>query len=131
MAANKIFSLTDSGIEFAKTISDKKSSIVNESSIGRPSRATAIETDRIKKLEGFVLFVEGKASELTESDFYNYLGVTARTSPSTFSGRMKNIEMSINEMRGNKNDSLSSKIIEYHKFLISKHKDTIDYFLNK
>src|SRR3990167_6618802 len=39
-AANKIFSLTDNGIEFAKVLSDRKSSIVNETSFGRLSRAT-------------------------------------------------------------------------------------------
>ncbi len=130
-AANKIFSLTDSGLEFAKRISNRKSSIVDEMPQGRHSRATTVENDRIKNLEGFLLFIEGKLNQLTESDFYNYLGVTARTSPSTFSGRVKTIETSINEMRVSKSDPLSSKIVEYHEFLISKYKNSIDYFLRK
>ena len=130
-AANKIFSLTDSGLEFAQKILDRKSSAVDISSIGRHSRATIVETNRIKKLEGFVLFVEGKANQLTEGDFYNYLGITARTSSSTFSGRMKSIETSMNEIKEYKNDPLFSKIIEYHEFLISKNENIISYFPKK
>lgn len=129
--ANKIFSLTDSGLEFAKGMLERKSSVVNETGLGRPSRSTAVEADRIKNLEGFVFFLDGRANQLTESDFYNYLGVTARTSPSMFAGRMKTIETSIAEMRINKNDPLSLKIVEYHDFLISKYKSNVDYFLNK
>lgn len=129
--ANKIFCLTDNGLEFVKGILNSGLSNVNEHPSGRLSRATVVETDRIKNLEGFALFVRGEIDKLTESDCYNYLGVTARTSSSTFSGRMKSVEAAIKEIHEEGKAPLFSKIIEYHDFLVSKHKDTLNFFLKK
>lgn len=129
--SNKIFSLTDNGLEFAQKLVARKSNAVIQAPTARLSRATAVETGRIKNLEGFVLYVSGRAGQLTESDFYNYLGVTAKTSASAFSGRMKNIETFVNEIRENRNDPLLAKINEYHEFLMSKYKNSADYFLKK
>lgn len=130
--ANKIFCLTDNGLDFVKGVLDSVSSNnTSEQSPERLSRATMVETDRIKNLEGFALFMGGEIDKLTESDFYNYLGVTARTSPTTFSGRMKNIEVVIKEIQKEDGITLFSKIVEYHEFLMSKHKDTLNFFLKK
>ncbi len=127
---NKIFSLTESGIEFGKMLSKKKLNKEDLSYIRFP-RSVSVEIDRIKKLEGFVLFSNGEIDQLAESDFYNYLGVSVKTSASTFSGRMKNVETAIDEMRLVKDDPLFSKIVQYHEYLISKYKEILDYFIEK
>jgi hypothetical protein len=127
--ANKIFSLTDSGIEFAENLSDCESSKTSNISPERLSRATTVEIERIKNLEGFVLFLDDGKDKITESDLYNYFGVSVKTSKSAFSGRIKNIEMATKEIKENTNNQLFYNIIKYHEFLVSKYKSTLDYFL--
>ena len=127
-AENKIFCLTDIGLEFAKKIFDKISSIGDGVLVVRESRATTVEIERIAHLEGFMFFVEEKSDLLTESDFYNYLGITAKTSPSAFSGRLKAIGLAIDDMRLKQGDPLYTNIIEYHEFLTERYKNIIDFF---
>ena len=58
-AANKVFALTDRGLDYAKQLSggNNSTSIVSKD---RLSRNTTIEFARIKALEGFELFVKGE-----------------------------------------------------------------------
>lgn len=128
-ATNKIFSLTDGGLELGHQLS--KNPLDHEVLSDRFSRSTNVEVDRIKKLEGFILYIEGKAQELTDSDFYNYLGITARTSASMFLGRFNTINEVIKDLKQKPDDPIFSKIIAYNDFLFLKCKSTIDYFLKK
>ncbi len=127
-AASKVFSLTDHGLELARQLSGTNQTDVGLSS-ERLSRTASIEVARIKNLEGFLLFLEGKLKDLTESDFYNYLGVTVRTQKNAFIGRFETIESVVNELKKKQNDPLYLKVLEYHQLLISKNQTVINYFL--
>lgn len=128
--SNKIFSLTDQGLEFARHLAERDTPD-NDIPLGRLSRATAVELERIKKLEGLYFFMENRTSELTENDFYNYLGITVRTTASAFSGRLQTIQTVIKELEDVQGDTLVPSIIEYHNYLLKKNKTAIDYFLKK
>ena len=126
-AANKIFCLTDRGLEFAKQLSGEENPVLN--SQGRLSRSAETETSRIKGLEGFSLFTEGKKDKLSDNDFYTYLGATVRTQKNAFIGRLETMKAVIKELGDHNNSSLYSKIIDYHEFLVNKNKEIIDFFM--
>lgn len=127
-AANKVFSLTDRGIDLARQLSGKKAT---PTSGDRFSRSTETELRRVKGLEGFELFCEDKRDELSESDFYNYMAATVRTQKNAFIGRIETMNAVIEELRRHDKDPLCAKVIEYHEFLASKHKDIVDFFTSK
>lgn len=125
-AANKVFSLTERGVELAQQLSGRQ--IVNEPLGDRLSRSTESELTRVKGLEGFNLFVEGKKEKLSDGDFYNYLGVTVRTPKNSFLGRLETMQATIEELKNNDKKEIYKTLIEYHDFLISKHSTTIEFF---
>ncbi|MBP6855465.1 MAG: hypothetical protein KBC26_00560 [Candidatus Pacebacteria bacterium] len=125
-ASNKIFSLTERGLEYAKTLAQKPP--LQDISENRLSRSTETEVSRIKKLEGFFLFSEGKNEKLSDNDLYGYLGVTVRTPKNAFVGRMETIKETIDELKKHKDDGSFNMIVSYHKFLMSKFEDIIIYF---
>jgi hypothetical protein len=122
-ASNKVFSLTNAGIDFAERLLTKGSGPSS-----RQSRAAGSEFERISKLEGFSLYLVGKNEQLTDSDFFNYLGTTAKTSKSNFAGRLQSLETVVSELEKDKTNPLNEKIAEYHRYLMSKHKETVKYF---
>lgn len=128
--ANRVFMLTDSGLELAERIKKEisKKSIVSPN---RFSRSTESELARIKTLEGFLLFSKGEEDKISENDFYNYLGVTVRTPKNSFIGRMNTIKDIMREVK-NKKDSvpLTSQMLKYHEFLFNKFQHLKDYFSN-
>lgn len=126
-AANKIFSLTDRGIEFAKQLVAKEKGGTKESK-DRLSRSTETEVSRIKGLEGFALFVNGNREDFSDNDFYNYLSVTVRTQKNAFIGRLETMDVVIAELAKYDGDPLYSHILEYHKFLIEKNQSIINFF---
>jgi hypothetical protein len=131
LVTNKIFSLTDSGIDYVSALlveSDTNAGGSKNSS--RQSRTIDVEVDRIKRLEGFKLFFVGSETKITETDMYRYLGVTAKTSASSFHGRVQVINEAITQIRNNLNDPMFTKIVAYHDFLLAKFQKTFDYFDN-
>ncbi len=126
-ASNKIFCLTDRGVEFAKQLSGGENLVSN--SQGRLSRSVETEISRIKGLEGFLLFIEDKKDKLSDNDFYTYLGVTVRTQKNAFIGRLETIKAVAKELHDHNNSGLYSKIIDYHEFLLNKNKEIIDFFI--
>ncbi len=126
-AENKIFSLTDRGVEFARQLSGGLTSI-NESN-DRLSRSTETEVSRVKLLEGFQLFVHGDRERLSDNDFYNYFGTTVRTKKNSFIGRLETMNATIGELKRNPNNILYKNIISYHDFLTLRFKNIIDFFI--
>jgi hypothetical protein len=126
---NKVFSLTQSGIDHTKEILERnKTGSIENSEPQRFSRTTDSEVARIKRLEGFGLFVSGKELEITENDVYRYLGVTPRTSDSSVRGRLATIKQVITELQNTGSDPLLEKIVAYNDFLQDKFLVTIDFF---
>ena len=125
-AENKIFSLTDRGVELARQLSSKGK--VTKESKDRLSRSAETEVSRVKFLEGFLLFVDGNKEHLSDNDFYNYLGVTVRTQKNSFIGRLETMNATIEELKRNSGDALYKNIISYHDFLVSRYGNIIDFF---
>ena len=128
-AANKVFSLTDRGMEFAKRLAGvSESKDVSMNGDHRLSRGLSSEINRIKSLEGFSLFLQGKENELSENDFYNYLAVTVRTPRNAFVGRMESIKSMLSELLKSPADPLYASIVKYHGYLIKKYESLVDFF---
>ena len=127
-AANKIFALTDHGIEAARHLADKKGG-TSTGSEDRLPRDVETETSRVKSLEGFGLFAAGSKNKLSDSDLYAYLGVTVRTPKPVFIGRLETMNDVARKLTARKDDPLSMKIAAYHDYLIEKHRSVIDYFV--
>ena len=128
---NMVFKMSNKGIDFGgKMLSDTNGiKIVEKDNL---DRYILNEINRIKKLEGFILFLSGEKEDILDTDFYNYLGLTARTERSNFLGRLGIIKGSMEEIeKHTKTEPLYEKILAYHKYLISKFDSIIDYNLSK
>lgn len=125
-ASNKIFSLTERGVELAESLLNKNYSTDNRSD--RLSRTAETEVLRIKKLEGFSLFLEGEKDKLADNDFYNYLGVTVRTQKNAFLGRLETMNSVIKELQKQENLNIYKQLVDYHKFLCEKSSNIIEFF---
>jgi hypothetical protein len=120
-AANKTFQLTQQGLEAAQrlmhsTSSDKK----------RLTKSEEGEINRIVNSAAFQLFQEGRQESILDTDFYEYLGVTVRTSDGDFWGRMRNVEQAVKAHKSKRRDNLSSALDQLHRFLVSKFKEDLD-----
>ena len=74
----------------------------------------------------FQFFQEGRRNSILDTDFYEYLGVTVRTSKGDFFGRLKNVERALQSHAIKRGDVLSTTLKELHNFLLSKFQDEID-----
>ena len=126
-ANNKVFTLTQRGLSVATKIREMTTGR-NIISSGKLSRYAEEETARITTLDGFRLFLNGEETKITDTDFYNYLGVTARTPRNDFLGRLRTITDAVKELESIKTaDTVRSRIPQYHKFMIEKFKHIIDF----
>jgi len=125
---NKIFSLTDKGIEFVKLLR-KESGDKKLISVAKMPRFIENEISRIKNLEGFKLFIKGETDRILDTDFYNYLGVSARSAKDDFWGRLSTLNDVVNKLqKTDQKEVLYSQIINYHKFLLDQFKEIIEYY---
>lgn len=129
-AANKIFSLTDRGLEYAQELAGKRVGRSGTSE-DRLSRSTETEVSRVEALEGFGLFAKGETNKLSENDLYSYLGVTVRTSKNAFLGRLESMSAMREELKRGGDNATHSKIIAYHDFLLSRYPEILSFFTNK
>lgn len=124
---NKVFSLTDKGLNFVK---DLKKSVINKkiTSHTRLPRFVEREIIRIKKLDGFKLFLNNNLEKIFDTDFYNYLGMSVKTEKDEFLGRLRILEDTMDELKKKKNqDLIFEQIIKYHDFIVDKFKNIINY----
>lgn len=127
--SNKIFSLTDKGLNYVEKLFDS-SNHKEPVHVEKLPRFANKEIERIRKTEGFKLFIGGETEKLNDTDFYTYLGVTPRTLKNDFIGRLNTMNDAIKELGEavNKSD-VDLKVIDYHKFLLEeKFKNIVDYF---
>jgi hypothetical protein len=127
-AVNKVFSLNERGVEYAKQLLGKGSS---DNSYNRLTRSTSSELLRVKSSEGFLIFSKGEGDKLSENDFYNYLGVTVRTPKNSFIGRLETMNTVMAELKKHTDDLLYTSIINYHEFIMKKYKSIVLYFTKK
>src|SRR5206468_715556 len=94
--SNKMFSLTPHGLaEAQKLLALEKGQSIQTDRHHRLERDAQIEIERIKHLESFRLFLEGKQNEIIDTDLYEYLGASVRTSRNDFIGRLETVNSAV------------------------------------
>jgi hypothetical protein len=120
-SANKTFELTQRGLEVASKLVHAKAEDKK-----RLTKQEENEIARIVKSAAFRLFGEGRKESLLDTDFYEYLGITVRTSRADCYGRLNNVEHAIAAHELKRADHFSPVLRSLHDFLISKFKSEID-----
>ena len=125
VAGNKMFALTEKGLVGAERI---ESAVTGKtvSNTERVARDIESEVTRITRTPGFGLFINGESENIVDTDFFEYLGVTVRTSKNDFIGRLNTITDVVKATRDKKNP-VFSKLTEYHGFMLEKFNDVIKY----
>jgi hypothetical protein len=120
-SANKTFELTQRGLEVAAklvhTEADRKD---------RLTKQEENEINRILNSAAFRLFREDRKGSILDTDFYEYLGITVRTSRANCYGRLNNVEHAIAAYATKRADDLSPVLRSLHNYLISKFKSDVD-----
>jgi hypothetical protein len=121
--ANKTFELTHRGMDVAKLMFHG-SDIVNKDRLTKQEES---EIKRILSSAAFDFFKAEKGNSILDTDFYDYLGVTVRTSRGDFQGRLTNVEYAIHAHAKKRNDEISRDLEDLHKFLTERFKEEIEY----
>lgn len=120
-SANKTFELTARGIEVASRLTHSESENKD-----RLTKLEETEINRILNSAAFRLYKEGHKDGLLDTDFYEYLGVTVRTSRANCLGRLSNVEHAIGAHEAKRADDMSAMLRALHQFLLAKFKGEID-----
>lgn len=125
IAGNKMFALTEKGLVAVEALQNAIDGheIINTE---RVSRDIEKEINRVTNTPGFRLFLKGEDKSIVDTDFYDYLGVTVRTSRSDFIGRLNTMSDVIKITKSNKND-IFRKLLEYHTIMTTRFNDIIQY----
>lgn len=122
--AGSKFLLTDMGIDVADKLMESRA----HKSDAIP-RALSRELHRILSSQAYALFVKGEADAIIDSDFYEYLGASVRTSYNELLGRIASVERVIRQMKvempgGTK---ASKALLELHTFLLKKFARELEF----
>lgn len=129
-ANNMFFSLTDKGSSKAEKIRNQmkgKRILPNENF----DRYVNKEIERIKTLRSFELYFQKKYQKILDTDFYDYLGVSVRSSKMEFLGRMNTLFDVAKALENRRSHVLFKSIYNFHNYMFKKFKDEIDYKLRK
>lgn len=121
-ASNKMFSLTPHGVAEAERlqIAEKGKPALRPTS-HRLERDTQIEFNRVKQLEGFKLFLSDKKDEIIDSDLFEYLGVSVRTTRNDFIGRLETMKSAIAAIDSSGlKDPIMVAARQFHDFLMNR-----------
>ena len=121
-ASNKMFSLTAHGVaEAERLLAVEKGRPGLRETGHRLERDAQIELDRIKQLEGFKLFMNGKSEEIIDSDLFEYLGVSVRSARNDFIGRLETMKSTIAAVvASGPKDPISVAALQFHDFLMNR-----------
>lgn len=125
IAGNKMFALTEKGLVAVEALQNAIAGreVANTE---RVSRDIEKEVSRVTNTPGFGLFIRGDISSIVDNDFYDYLGVTVRTSRNDFIGRLSTLSDLVKATSSNKNE-IYKKLFEYHQLMTTKFSDIIKY----
>lgn len=121
-SANKTFELTERGLEVAGQMVHSP----KDNNKDRLTKQEESEINRITNSAAFRFFQEGQKESVLDTDFYEYLAVTVRTSRANCLGRISNVEHAIAAHGKKRGDKLSSALRSLHDFLISKFNTEIE-----
>ncbi len=113
-SANKTFELTARGLEVASQLVHAE-----RESMDRLTKLEETEIKRIVNSAAFDLFKQGRAGDILDTDFYEYLGITVRTSRANCLGRLSNVDHAITACGEKRADSLAAVLKALHEFLMS------------
>ncbi|MGI9035122.1 MAG: hypothetical protein ACR2GD_03675 [Pyrinomonadaceae bacterium] len=122
-SANKMFELTEHGLEVAKRMFHNAPAENKD----RLTKQEEAEIKRILNSAAFGFFKAGQENSILDTDFYDYLGVTVRTSRGDFQGRLSNVKHAVKVHAEKRNDELSLTLKDLHRFLSEKFKEEIEY----
>jgi len=93
----------------------------------RLERDAQIEIERVKQLEGFKLFLAQKQDEIIDSDLFEYLGVSVRSTKNDFIGRLETMKSAISAVANSGlKDSVLVAALQFHDFLMNRFSAEID-----
>ncbi len=92
-SGNKSFGLTERGVSEVQSLNGKGADDAGEAARGRLSRDQKREIVRLS--ESPVLAVALEGDDLLDTDMYEFYGVTVRTSPADFQGRISTVDAAI------------------------------------
>jgi hypothetical protein len=127
-ARNMIFSLTDKGLDMA----EKTKLNVGGKQIKQQEnfdRYVEKEIKRVENLNSFKLYLESNFDNILDTDFFDYLGISVRSSRMEFKGRLKFMDDIADLLKKQKNIHYK-EIFNFHDFMINKFNKEIDYKLN-
>jgi len=126
-ASNKMFSLTLHGVAESEKLEELEKGNPNKGEVRhRLERDAQIEVERIKQLEGFKLFVAGKADDIIDSDLFDYLGVSVRSSKNDFIGRLEAMKSAIAAVTSSGlKDPVLLAAHQFHDFLVNRFAESI------
>jgi hypothetical protein len=90
---NKKFGLTERGLASAQDLRDP--SEADSRNGARVRRDQLIEIERLAKKAAVALVQQDRADELLDTDLYDFYGVTVRTKPADFEGRVRTVDDAI------------------------------------
>lgn len=120
-SANKTFELTQRGLEVASKLVHAEADDKD-----RLTKQEETEIKRVLNSAAFRLFQEDRKESILDTDFYEYLGITVRTSRADCHGRLNNVEHAVAAQATKRADRLSPALRSLHEFLVSKFKSDID-----
>lgn len=121
--ANKTFELTERGLEVAEQMFHNSSTVNKD----RLTKQEESEIKRILTSAAFEFFKAGQGNSILDTDFYDYLGVTVRTSRGDFQGRLSNVKHAVQAHAEKRNDEVSTALTNLHDFLTERFKEEIEY----
>jgi hypothetical protein len=129
-AANKAFSLTQSGVQTAEGLSNATSLAVEQSQDARRlPRDVGLELKRVLDSEAVRLSLEDKRDKILDTDFYRFIGCTVRTPKNDFLGRLTLTDHAIEvaTQLEHPNRERSKHVAELWEFLKSKFRQQIQH----
>jgi hypothetical protein len=128
-ASNKMFSLTPHGLTEVQRLQAIEGGKPPSARLGhRIERDSQIELERVKHLEGFKLFLSDRQGEIVDSDLFEYLGVSVRTTRNDFIGRLEAVKSAVLDIsEANPNDPVLGAITRFHQFMMDRFANEISY----
>lgn len=101
---NKKFGLTEAGLAVAEQL--RRPTEASGTRVGRVRRDQAIELERLGKKPAVGLVQQKRENELLDTDLYDFYGVTVRTKPADFAGRVRTVDQAIDAAISSQDPSL-------------------------
>lgn len=125
---NMILSLTDKGIDIATKIKEKSSKkIITQNSENKLDRYVEKEISRIQNSGSYNKYFKDR-DNIFDTEFFDYLGISVKSDKNEFKGRLSTLSEVVKSIE-KLNDAHFKKIVEFHKFMINKFRNIINYKL--